>query len=106
MHDIQAKMFLQRGRARPAAYVQELLAFMPRHVGTVLDLGCGAGELALSLTDRADNVIGLDPSHYLLEVARQRQHELGRSNVMWVMAPAERLPFRPATFDSIVSVNV
>jgi len=54
---------------------------------SVLDLGCGTGELAVALAeDRA--VTGVDPAGAMLEVARQRA---GGERVTWVEADAREL---------------
>ena len=38
--------------------------------GTALDIGCGSGRDASALANRGLNVIGVDPSEKLLEIAR------------------------------------
>ena len=52
---------------------------------SVLDLGCGTGELAAALAkDRA--VTGVDPAAAMLDIARRRQ---GGDRVTWVQADAQ-----------------
>jgi ubiquinone/menaquinone biosynthesis C-methylase UbiE len=65
--------------------------------GRVLDLGCGTGRsLALLGPDVA--VIALDPSWEALQRARRRA-----PRVPLVVGRAEALPFRDATFDTVLS---
>ena len=51
---------------------------------SVLDLGCGTGELAAALAGHR-RVTGVDPAAAMLEVARQRP---GGENVRWIEADA------------------
>jgi ubiquinone/menaquinone biosynthesis C-methylase UbiE len=63
----------------------------------VLDVGCGAGELGRYLRkDRGAEVVGVDPS-----TAQSRR--AGRSGGVAVRATAGGLPFRAASFDTVVS---
>ena len=51
-----------------------MLGALPRIEGqTVLDLGCGVGDLAAELASRGARVIGVDASEELLVTARARQ---------------------------------
>jgi ubiquinone/menaquinone biosynthesis C-methylase UbiE len=65
--------------------------------GRVLDLGCGTGR-NLSLFGSGVRAIGLDPCPQALRKARRRA-----PGVPLVRARAEALPFRDASFDSVVS---
>ena len=47
---------------------------------SVLDLGCGTGQLAASLSD-GRSVVGVDPAAAMLEIARRRP---GGDKVSWV----------------------
>lgn len=51
----------------------------------VLDLGCGAGQLAVPLAARVGRVLGVDPNETMLEYAEQRAAEAGRENVAWLV---------------------
>lgn len=50
----------------------------------VLDVGCGTGELAVPLADRAGDVVGLDPNEAMLAAARERATAAGVESVSWV----------------------
>ena len=65
--------------------------------GRVLDLGCGTGR-NLPLFSAAIRAVGLDPCLETLRAARRRSPA-----TPLVLAVAERLPFRPGTFDTVVS---
>ena len=50
------------------AHIKELIA----DGGTVVDVGCGTGRLALQLADKCSSVDGLDPSKRNIAVAREK----------------------------------
>jgi SAM-dependent methyltransferase len=54
---------------------------------SVLDLGCGTGQLAARLADRRD-VAGVDPAAAMLDIARCRP---GGDRITWVEADARRV---------------
>lgn len=60
-----------------------------------LDVGCGAGALALALAPLVRDVVGLDRVTELLELARER----APANVSFVEGDAEALPFDDGSFD-------
>jgi SAM-dependent methyltransferase len=55
----------------------------------VLDLGCGTGQLARPLADRAGSVIGMDPSADMLSLARDGT---AAPNVAWFLGSDEQAP--------------
>jgi ubiquinone/menaquinone biosynthesis C-methylase UbiE len=65
--------------------------------GRVLDLGCGTGR-NLALFRGEATVIGLELDLWLLQRARRRGPQ-----VPMVVGRAEALPFRDASFDTVVS---
>jgi ubiquinone/menaquinone biosynthesis C-methylase UbiE len=60
---------------------------------TIVDVGCGTGALAVELAGRGHTVVGLDPSHQMLAVARRRP---GGGRVRWIEGDASRLDVRDA----------
>jgi 2-polyprenyl-3-methyl-5-hydroxy-6-metoxy-1,4-benzoquinol methylase len=78
------------------------MALLPDVSGRrVLDLGCGAGQLALHLAEHgASEVIGIDISARMLALARaERNHP----RLTYVHEPIEQATFAPDRFDLIVS---
>src|SRR6185295_9524544 len=69
---------------------------------SVLDLGCGPGNLLERL--EGARVVGLDLSDYLLAQARARV--AGRAGFEVLKGDAEHLPFPDASFDRIVCSEV
>lgn len=56
---------------------------------TILDLGCGTGMLAVSLVRSGRTVVGIDPSHAMIEVARKRE---GTDGVRWIEGDSRSVP--------------
>ncbi len=69
--------------------------------GRVLDIGCGSGTQALSLTRHGFSVVALDLSIEAVRVARQTTSENGAS-VPVVNADAEHLPIADQSVDACV----
>jgi ubiquinone/menaquinone biosynthesis C-methylase UbiE len=67
--------------------------------GTALDLGCGTGNYTLELKRRGFDVIGLDASDGMLEVAR-------RKGLKCIKGDAYSLPFPDGSFDLVLSVTM
>ena len=65
---------------------------------TVVDLGCGTGDLAIAAATAGANVVGVDLSAAMLAVARSRG-----SGGTYLRADAEHLPLADVSCDAIVS---
>ncbi|MER5222405.1 class I SAM-dependent methyltransferase [Streptomyces flaveus] len=59
---------------------------------TVLDLGCGTGQLALPLASRVGSVIGMDPEPDMLRLARDAAARQGIRNATWVLGADSDVP--------------
>jgi len=81
-----------------AKYVEALKPLRGGRVkGTVLDAGCGTG-LLFSQLEGFENLIGVDLSGRMLEIAKRRAE--GKANVHLVRCDVERLPFRSLAFEA------
>ena len=67
----------------------------------ILDLGCGTGRYLRRLTGSEYRIIGVDLSRNML--ARARYQIPGGTNLRLVQASATCLPFRPESFDRVMS---
>jgi 2-polyprenyl-3-methyl-5-hydroxy-6-metoxy-1,4-benzoquinol methylase len=85
-----------------AAELSDLLALLPDVAGRrVLDLGCGAGQLAHHFATRgAADVTGVDLSERMLALARE---EWAHPRVTYRREAVEAVTFSPERFDLVVS---
>src|SRR5690349_12719802 len=67
-------------------------------VGSVLDVGCGAGTFLRAAADRGARVGGLDGSPALLELAREQVPEADLRH-----GDLQALPWEDAAFDAVTS---
>src|ERR687886_150856 len=75
----------------------------------VLDLGSGAGTdslVAAQMVGERGHVTGVDMTPEMLARARSAAAEMGASNVEFLEAEAERLPFADESFDVVISNGV
>jgi demethylmenaquinone methyltransferase/2-methoxy-6-polyprenyl-1,4-benzoquinol methylase/phosphoethanolamine N-methyltransferase len=91
----------QRGRLR--AMTVDLAGITPG--ATVLEVGCGTGDVAISARARAGSgaaVYGIDPAPEMIAVARDKA-ERGRQAVDFQVGVIEALAFPDASFDVVIS---
>lgn len=83
-----------------ALWMREIVARLEgRAVGRVLDLGCGTGRFSGALAAQFDaEVVGLDPSAKMLEVARRKSHG---NRVGFCRGRAEALPISSREIDLV-----
>jgi ubiquinone/menaquinone biosynthesis C-methylase UbiE len=74
------------------------------HQGTLVDIGCGPGNLAAKISRRypALKVTGLDISGEMIDIA-QHNWPMAQYNVEFVIGDAHHLPFTDGSFDVVVS---
>jgi arsenite methyltransferase len=87
----------------------------PFHIGQlqpgerVVDVGCGAGMdslIAVKMVGPSGQVIGVDMTQAMLEMARKSAHEAGAGNVEFREGLAESLPIPDGWADVIISNGV
>ena len=67
----------------------------------VLDVACGPGLTTCELAGKARHVTGIDITPAMLEQARKRQQETGRTNVTWQQGDVTSLPYAEAAFSLV-----
>lgn len=66
----------------------------------VLDLACGEGFFSRAIRDAGAEVTGVDIAPELIAIAKEK----GPSDIMYISAPADRIPLPDASFDVAVCV--
>ena len=83
--------------------VAMLESVLSKSDGLCLDLCCGTGDLALTMSQRGvAQVVGCDFSHPMLQLSRQKISSRNQSaRIRIIEADGLRLPFRSQTFDAV-----
>jgi ubiquinone/menaquinone biosynthesis C-methylase UbiE len=84
--------------ARTATDHRRILPSIPADSRRVLDLGCGAGQSLLAMPLGEAQAVGVDLDMEALELGRQFS-----SNIAFVRAKGEHLPFPAEAFDFVFS---
>ena len=74
--------------------------------GSVLEIGCGPAHLARSLLARGVDYVGLDRNAAMVSKARRAVGTWGPGGARIVRADVTAMPFRPSSFDVVVSTGV
>lgn len=97
-------------RAKAFSPVQGALAILKekleKHEGSLIDIGCGRGELLLQSHDRFAAKVGLDFSEEFLHdaIALENAHTKGERKVRWLLHDLnEPIPLPDESFDVAVS---
>jgi SAM-dependent methyltransferase len=87
-----------------AEYEEQILPLAAAELGdatTILDIGCGDGQISRMMAAVGATVVGIDPTWNQIRVAQQRG-----GGAHYLRAPADRLPFPDETFDATVACLV
>jgi len=72
-------------------------------VNKVLDAGCGAGHVSVTVAPYVEQVVALDLTENMLEQVNILAEERGVQNLETRQGDVEELPFEDATFDLVIS---
>ncbi len=72
--------------------------------GKILDIGCGNGRDSIFLAKKGYEVVGIDITPKAIALAKK--NGLKTKNLKFIVADAEKLPFKDGSFDSVYSAGV
>jgi ubiquinone/menaquinone biosynthesis C-methylase UbiE len=105
-YDAAAPTF-ERDRAIPADAAQSIRAAVLAAVDVpspcLLDLGAGSGRIGRPFVRAGDDYVGVDLSLGMLRAFRERERN---GTARLVQADGTKLPFRDATFDAVMLIQV
>ena len=70
---------------------------------TVIDIGCGSGQLTLRVAPHVARAIGVDISPAMIDLLHKNAERAGLKNIEGRAAPIERLEIEPASVDLVIS---
>ena len=86
--------------SKPINYQRQKV--VPLAKGKVLDIGIGSGlNIPFYNSDKIDIVIGIDPSHELIELAKELANE-SKASIDFVIGSAESIPYPDNFFDTVL----
>jgi ubiquinone/menaquinone biosynthesis C-methylase UbiE len=84
--------------------LHQILSHLDPESETCLEIGCGAGRVAVEIAKTGRSVTAVDISRRALEHAEERAKSNGLE-IEFVEAPVERLPFPDRAFDVVVCAH-
>jgi SAM-dependent methyltransferase len=93
----------QDGWGHNEHYHSFLLKHIPASCKAALDVGCGTGAFSRLLAQRSDQVVALDLSPRMIEIAKARSKPY--SNIEFQVADATRWAFPVGVFDCVASIT-
>lgn len=86
--------------SKPINYQRQKV--VPLAKGKVLDIGIGSGlNIPFYNSDKIDQVIGIDPSHQLIDLAKDLANK-SRISIDLVIGSAESIPYPDNFFDTVL----
>ena len=97
-------LYSHRDVAREVDFLERVFSQCSQvSVRRVLDVGCGTGIHSIELARRGYEVLGVDLSQKMIEVAREKSRAAGVTGVYFLQADATRLEFEEE-FDAAIAM--
>lgn len=102
-----ADYYARYRRGYPLAVIDALVDALRLSISdTIVDLGCGTGQLTLPLASRVGRAIGVDPEADMLRQASMAEHDRGTSRVDWIRGSADDLVAISARYGGVDAVTL
>ena len=96
-----AEQYSESLKRLPRSYIRDICARLGINQNSVIaDLGCGSGLLTYELAQFSNNVIGLDISHNMIEIAKAK---LKSDKINWVEADIDAYEFPRQSIDALIA---
>lgn len=80
-----------------AETIFKLLNILPNE--KILDIGCGTGNYTIAMAEKKMDMVGIEPSSRMLEIAQKRN-----GSIDWILGQAEEILAEEAAFEGIFGV--
>jgi ubiquinone/menaquinone biosynthesis C-methylase UbiE len=86
---------------------KEIIHSYLKDCNRVLDAGTGTGRFAIHLAQRGINVVAIDSSREMVEIAKKKAEREGYQHlIQFLVSDIENLPFQDESFDGVCSIIV
>lgn len=85
-------------------YILKLVNENGENPKNILELGCGTGNITLELLKRDYEVVGIDISDDMLEIAREKTYDFG-NKIILIQQDLNEIDFEVYEIDTIIAVN-
>ena len=108
-HEYTAAQVSMDKSLKPQDYFRKLTEIKLGFVRTygagkkVLDIGCGSGDFLLESKDTVSSGYGIDYTNKAIEAACSKRNSMSASNLEFIKANVNQVPFKNRTFDLVFS---
>lgn len=95
---------LQKQVLNPEVYRKQIISYLPSKLNTILDLGCGTGELFPYLLKKSKSVLGIDSSSEMIREAKSNFSK--NKNIKLIESPLETIPVQKNSADAVIASMV
>jgi len=103
-----ARKYAKQPIADPETY-QKKLHLTQKYLSpesSVLEFGCGTGSTAIIHAPKVKNIVAIDSSQMMVDIANQKLVETGLKNIEFKCATLFDLPTENKCFDAVLGLNV
>lgn len=95
---------LQKQVLNPEVYRKQIISYLPNKLNTILDFGCGTGELFPHLLKKSKSIIGIDSSSEMIREAKTNFSK--NKNIKLIESPLESIPIKKDFADAVIASMV